>query len=392
MMQLQEKHTPHPFSLFNLGFRPFFLGGAISAALLIGLWLVIYSRGYQPGYYSYGVYWHAHEMLFGYTLAIIAGFLLTAVRNWTSIQTPHGKPLALLFLLWLCARLMPLFGSLPPELVAIVDLSFAPMLAGAIGWPIIRSGNYRNLIFIPLLLAFFIANSLVHLQLLGITTGTADLGFQLALFLVITIISLIGGRVIPFFTERGVQGVNCRRFSWIEKGIIPLTLLWLICSLTPWQPVTLFLSGLLAVVHLVRLAGWFNPAILRVPLVWILQLGYLFIVLGFALYTLTLADMLSKSIAYHAFAAGGIGGLTLGMMARVSLGHTGRPLQVPPLIICAFVLMLLSAVIRVSVIALPLPYLASLHLSGSLWVLSWILFVAYYLPILVKPRVDGVYG
>ena len=392
MINLQEKHTPSAFSLFNLGFRPFFLGGALSAALLMALWLVIYSKGYQPNYYHFGVYWHAHEMLFGFSLAIIAGFLLTAVRTWTSVQTPHGLPLAGLFILWVIARVLPIFSTVPDVVIAVIDLAFAPLVAIGIGWPIIRSGNYRNLIFIPLLIGFFVANLLMHLELLQITEGTANQGIQLALFLVMVIISLIGGRVIPFFTERGVEGVQCRKYAVIEKSVIPLSLIWIISSFTPFTVITIILSLALSILHAVRLTGWFKPAILKVPLVWILQLGYAFLVFGFGLYFLSLLDIVSQSIAFHAFAAGAIGSLTLGMMARVSLGHTARPLKAAPIIICAFVLMACSGLIRITLGWLPLPDIAILHLSGSVWILSWLLFFAYYLPILVKPRIDGVYG
>lgn len=392
MIQLQERREPSSFSLFNLGFRPFFLGGAIVAAVTMGIWLMIYSNGYQPNYYSYGIFWHAHEMLFGFSLAIIAGFLLTAVKNWTNVQTLFGWPLAALFCLWLLGRLLPLFEGLNPIAVAATDLAFTPLLIVAIAWPIIKSRNYRNLLFVPLLTGFFIANLLIHLQLLGITENTANSGIQFGLFLIVMIISVIGGRVIPFFTERGVNGVQCQRRAYIEKAVIPLTAAWVLLSLTPWETFIAIISLLLGLTNLFRLQGWFNLAIFRVPLVWILQLGYCFIGIGFILYGLSLLDLVSRSVALHAFAAGGIGSLTLGMMARVSLGHTGRKLEISPIIVAAFVLMMLSALVRVSIGFLPIPYLATLHLSGSLWILAWVLFLSRYISILIKPRVDGLYG
>ncbi|WP_286237324.1 NnrS family protein [Neptuniibacter halophilus] len=392
MIQLQERKSPPPFSLFNLGFRPFFLGSAIAAAVLIGCWLVFYSSGYQPHYYRYAVYWHAHEMLFGYTLAVIAGFLLTAVRNWTQVQTLHGWPLGALFLLWLSARLLPFFPAVSIEWVALIDLSFLPLLTLSLAWPILRSRNYRNLVFVVIMLGFFAANLMIHLQLLGITGQSADSGIQLALFLVVVVISILGGRVIPFFTERGVTGVRCRKFSLLEKAIIPLTLSWALISLSPYKDLIAALSLLLAAVHLLRLAGWFDLRIFSTPLVWILQLGYLFIGVGFALYGLSEWALVSRSIGFHAFAAGGIGCLTLGMMARVSLGHTGRSLVIGPMVVSAFILLLLSALLRISISLLPLPYLATLHLSGSLWILAWLLFLLHYTPILIRPRTDGVYG
>lgn len=392
MIQLQERRTPSPFSLFNLAFRPFFLGGALSAIILMAAWLMIYSGGIRPHYYNYGVYWHAHEMVFGFALAIIAGFLMTAVKTWTNVQTLYSWPLAALFLLWFSARLMPLFPILEPWLVAATDLVFAPLVAACVAWPVIKSRNYRNLMFVPLLLGFFAANLLIHLQLLGYTEATASKGIQLGLFLVIMVISILGGRVIPFFTERGVEGVKVKKYAWLEKAIIPMTAAWVILSLTGIKPLIIATSMLLGIANLIRVAGWFDKRVFAVPLVWILQFGYLFVSLGFILYSLSLLDLISSSIAYHAFAAGSIGGLTLGMMARVSLGHTGRPLHIGPIMITAFILMLLAAAVRLSVGLLPISYLTTLHLSGTLWMFAWVLFLIKYTPILIKPRVDGLYG
>ncbi|PIE24012.1 MAG: hypothetical protein CSA60_03805 [Neptuniibacter caesariensis] len=392
MIQLQEHRTPGKFSLFNLGFRPFFLGGAIASVLLMAVWLIMYSNGFQPGYYNYGVYWHAHEMIYGFTLAIIAGFLLTAVKNWTNVQTPYSWPLAFLFSLWLLGRLLPLFPQLPDLTVALIDLAFTPLLAFAISWPIIRAGNYRNLLFIPLLIGFFIGNLLIHLQLLGVTESTANPGIKLGLFLVVVIITLIGGRVLPFFTERGVPGVKCHKYDWIEKAIIPLSLAWLLLSLTSYSQLIAPLCFVLATANLLRGIGWFDKRIFSNPLVWILHAGYAFITLGYFLYGLNQLNLLTMSVAYHAFAAGGIGVLTLGMMSRVSLGHTGRPLKVPPVMVAAFILMLLAAVVRITIGLLPLSYLASLHLSGTLWIVAWLLFAFCYSAVLIKPRADGIYG
>lgn len=392
MIQLQEHRLPGRFSLFNLGFRPFFLGGALVSAVLMTVWILMYSNGLQPNYYSYGVYWHAHEMIYGFALAIIAGFLLTAVRNWTNVQTLYSWPLAALFLLWLFARVSPLFPNLPASLMATIDLAFAPLLAISIAWPIIRSGNYRNLVFVPLLTGFFIGNLLIHLQLLGVLEATADLGIRLGLFIVVVVITIIGGRVIPFFSERGVPDVSCRKFALIEKSIIPLSLVWLILNFVELNTLLAIVSFALAAANGLRTAGWFSLKIFSTPLVWILQLGYSFIPLGYLLFGLSTLEIVSQSIAYHAFAAGGIGALTLGMMARVSLGHTGRPLAIGPVVICAFVLMLLAAILRICIGFLPIPYLATLHLSGSLWVFAWLLFLLHYTSILIKPRLDGLYG
>jgi len=393
MIQLQEPRKTGPFALFNLGFRPFFLLGALSAAILMLYWLVSYSNGIQPPYYSYGVYWHGHEMLLGYTFAIISGFLLTAARTWTSVQTPFGRSLAALTVLWLLGRLLPYIPDLPAWLIAACDLAFSPVVAIALAIPILKSGNYRNLIFIPILAAFFGANLLVHLELLGVTEATAMQGLHLALYLTALVIAILGGRVIPFFTERGLNNeVSCKRVPLIEKAVLPVTVAWLLSQFTPWQELMVVTSTLAALLHWMRLAGWYHRKLLKVPLLWILHLGYGFLALGFTLSALAAANLISGSVATHAFAAGAIGCLTLGMMARVSLGHTARPLEVTPLILTAFILMALAAVIRVSINWLPLPYLSSLHLAGTLWSLAWVLFLIRYTPILIRPRKDGLFG
>ncbi len=393
MIQLQEPRQPGAFSLFNLGFRPFFLFGALAAVLLIGHWLGALQSGWTPAYFTSGMYWHAHEMLFGFSLAIVAGFLLTAVRTWTNVQTPYGWSLAGIFAVWLTARILPFISAVPDSLIALLNLGFPLLVALGIGIPIIRSGNYRNLVFIGALAGFFIASLLVHLQLLGITENTLMSGLHLALYLVVLIIVVIGGRVIPFFTERGIgNNVSCLRRSWLEKALLPLTVIWLLCQLLLPGTVAAVLSIALFALQLLRLAGWYQTALWQHPLLWILHAGYGFIVLGFGLQAAAQLGWLSTSIALHAFTVGGIGGLTLGMMARVSLGHTGRTLAVNKLIITAFACLILSALVRISAQWLPLPYNTVLHISGGLWMLAWLLFVIRYLPILIKPRVDGLWG
>ncbi|WP_027859341.1 NnrS family protein [Marinobacterium jannaschii] len=392
MIQLQEPRKTGPFALFNLGFRPFFLLGALSAAVMMLYWLVSYSNGTQPPYYGYGVYWHGHEMLLGYTFAIISGFLLTAARTWTSVQTPFGKSLIALTVLWLLGRLLPFVPATPHWLIAAVDLAFSPVVAVALAIPILKSRNYRNLVFIPILAAFFLANLLVHLELLGVTESTAINGLHLALYLTAMVIAILGGRVIPFFTERGLGQVSCTRFPLIEKAVIPVTVIWLVAQFTHWNSLMVVTGALAAAVHWIRLAGWFHARLFKVPLVWILHLGYAFLALGFSLSALAAASLLSGSIAIHAFAAGAIGCLTLGMMARVSLGHTARPLEVTPVVLVAFLLMFAAAAVRVSISWLPLPYLTGLHLAGTLWSLAWILFLVRYSAILIRPRKDGLYG
>lgn len=392
MIPLQEPRKPGAFSLFNLGFRPFFLAGGIAALALIALWLQALKSGWTPAYYQSGVFWHGHEMIFGFSLAIIAGFLLTAVRNWTNVQTPTGWSLGGIFAVWLLARLLPFIPDVPGSLIALMNAGFPILVALGIGIPIIRSGNYRNLIFLGGMAGFLIASLLVHLQLLGLTNNSLHSGLYLALYMVIAIIVVIGGRVIPFFTERGIGDVSCTRYSWLEKALLPLTVLWLLSQLVLPGYLAAATSLVLFALQLLRLKGWYQPGIWQHPLLWILHGGYAFLVLGIGLQALAQAGLLSQSIATHAFATGAIGGLTLGMMARVSLGHTGRTLQVNWMMKAAFASMLISALLRISVEILPLPWYTALHISGGFWMIAWLLFTIRYSKMLITPRADGLWG
>ncbi len=395
-MQIQEPHQSRGFALFNLAFRPFFLFAALSSLLLMVHWLMLLGKGHLTySYYQLSQVWHGHEMLFGYAVAVIVGFLLTAVRNWTSIQTPYGKTLAGLFLLWLSARLLPVINEflvpIPSVVIATIDLVFLPLVVLSISIPIIRSGNYRNLIFTVILSAMTLANLLTHLQLLGLTESTLAKGMQLELGLIVIVMCVMGGRVIPFFTERALA-FDAKRFNWIEKSIIPLAAGWLIADLFQLHIATSLLAAVNALVHCIRLAGWFKPRMFRNPLIWILHAAYLFIPLGFLLDALSGLSLLSPYLAIHAFAAGAIGSMTIGMMARVSLGHTARPLKLAKITVAAFIVMVAAGIIRV---ALPLiPELSSLaiHISGGLWALSWLMFLIPYTSILLKPRMDGQFG
>lgn len=380
------------FALFALGFRPFFLFAGLSSLLLIMFWLMVLAGGKNITEYYSGNYWHSHEMLFGFVAAVAAGFLLTAVRNWTGIQTLRHTSLALLALLWLLGRLLPLsLWSLPGWLIAIVDISFLPAVALAIAVPLRAKSQLSNYIFPVLLLMMTLANLLTHLQYLNLTENTANIGISLMLYLVVTLIMIMGGRVIPFFSERGVSGLQIQSWPLIEK-IAPYSIgaVALVASFIPdsmvLTPVALFAAG----VHGVRIYGWYDKKIWSVPMVWILQLGYVWLVVGLLLLALTPLAIGSREFAVHALTAGGIGLITLGMMARVALGHSGREIAASRPVFWAFVLISLAPVFRV-ILPLLMPdwYLPSLMLSGGLWAAAFLLFSLVYLPILIRPRIDG---
>ena len=383
------------FTLFALGFRPFFLMAGIFAVILMALWAGAFVTN-RPLTTYYGMTgWHSHEMIFGYACAVIAGFLLTAVRNWTGMETAKGPPLAGLSALWLAGRIMPFFpGALPSWLIALVDLLFLPALALSLAIPLVRGGQKRNLFFIPLLGAFALADLLVHLELFGFAYGSARAGNFLALDLIILLIVIMGGRVIPFFTERALSGVSPKRWRWLEWTSIASVIAFMLAELfLPGSIPAGVMAGLAAASNGLRLAGWYTKRFWAVPLLWVLHLGYAWVVVGFCLKTLAVLDLVLPQLTLHAFTVGGIGVLTLGMMARVSLGHTGRPLKAAGPVAFAFALINLAAVLR-GIVPIIFPYwlLQLAALSGGLWILSFLIFVVIYTPILISPRVDGLPG
>jgi uncharacterized protein involved in response to NO len=394
---MSGERSARSFSPFALGFRPFFLAAAAAALLLMVAWLGIYTGALGAGGYFPPVGWHAHEMLFGYTVAVVAGFLLTAVRNWTDIETPAGTPLLLLALLWLAGRLLPWLGpQLPAWVIALVDLLFLPSLAVAIGRPILRSGQRHNLVFLALLALLTLANLAMHLAVQGLWAGGYRFGIDLTIGLLMLLIVLVGGRVMPFFIERGLaeRGERVRVWPWVERLAVATLVAWLGAQLVaPGSLLSGVLAGAAGVVHLVRLAGWHTAGLWRVPLLWVLWLGFAWLVLGFFLSAAAAFGAAAPSLALHAYTAGAIGVLTLGMMARVALGHTGRPMRAASVIAVAFALINLAALVRVVLpLALPGAYLGLIHGAGTLWGVAFLLYLVVYAPMLLRPRVDGQPG
>jgi uncharacterized protein involved in response to NO len=380
------------FALFELGFRPFFLLAGIAAALLVGLWLWLYLDGAGIATYYGPVLWHSHEMLFGFTVAVVAGFLLTAVGNWTGQPTARGRALAALVILWLAGRLLPFgAGLLPGWLIALVDFAFLPMLALVLALPLLRRKQTSNLVFLAILFALAACNLLVHLDMLGLmAVGVGQQAVNTGVYIIILLIVIMGGRVIPFFTEKAIPGTKTSTWPLLERtGLAALVLLIL---LKPFTPAGAALCALVAgLAHGLRLYGWYDRGIWSRPLLWVLHLGYAWLVAGLLLEALAWLHWLPPSLAMHALTLGTIGMITLGMMARVSLGHTGRSLETGAAILWAFRLLALAVVVRVLfplVVMAWYPYWVLL--AGVLWVLAFILFILVYRPILVRPRVNGM--
>lgn len=357
----------------------------------MAIWLLGYTKR-DPLLTYYGSSgWHAHEMLFGYAVAVVAGFLLTAVRNWTNTETVRGMPLAALTLLWLAGRVLPLSPAVPPWLVALVDLAFLPVLAFVLAVPLIRAGQRRNLFVLALLGVLMAANALVHSEWLGYAMDTARLGIVLAVYTLVLLITVIAGRVIPFFIASALATAKLRPRPVIEyMSVITVVLLAFTDLFSPSVRVVAVCAMLAAVVHAWRLRSWMVRPAWSQPLLWVLLAGYAWLVAGFLLLAVAYSGFIPSMLAFHALMVGGIGVLTLGMMARVALGHTGRPLRASPLVVLAFLLMNVAAVVRVAGPLLTLRYTqAVISAAGALWITSFVLFLVIYTPILIQARSDG---
>lgn len=381
--------------LFRLGFRVFFALAGFSALLLIVLWNAIFKGTLSVANYFVPNYWHAHEMLLGYAVAVIAGFLLTAVRNWTNRPTLIGDGLAGLALLWLYGRILPFYaGLLPDGLIALVDFAFLPVLAYQISKPILHAKLYKNLLFVVLLVLLALGNGLIHSEILGLTENTAWTGITLIIATIIIMILVIAGRVFPFFTERGLPGTLIIRNKLLDGLAIGSSVLVFALQLANVSGTLLALTAsTAALINGARLWGWYVPRIRYVPLLWILFIGYGWIISGFILTVFSAYALILPSLALHAFTLGGIGVLTLGMMARVALGHTGRALKISNAMAIAFVLINIAAVLRVlAPIAFPHAYNFLMYVTTLVWLAAFALFMFVYAPILTKARIDGQEG
>lgn len=379
------------FALWNLGFRPFYLLASLFAALSIVLWIFQYS-GRLPAAYLRSAAWHGHEMLFGYTLAVVAGFLLTAVGNWTGKPMPRGAALAALAALWVAGRVLVLTPY--AAAAAVANVAFPVALAIAIGRPLVQGGNRRNYFFLALLLVLGLAELAFHLSHLDLLAWPEQASLQVGLDIVLFIMAVIGGRVIPMFTNNGVPGTNATRNPLVEKCALIGVLALVGADLLPVPAsAAAVLALLVALAHAVRLSLWQPWRTLRNPLVWVLHLAYAWMVAYLVLRGLAEAGVTSPVFAIHALTVGGIGGMTIGMMTRTARGHTGRMLRADGYEIACYVLVALAAVIRVFCgMGLPGYYLSTVVASGICWSAAFVLYAIRYWPVLSRPRLDGKPG
>jgi uncharacterized protein involved in response to NO len=380
-------------ALLSAGFRPFFLLSAIWSAIAIPLWLALFSgRSGLPTVLAPTV-WHVHEMVFGYAAATVAGFLLTAIPNWTGRMPLQGAPLGGLVLLWLAGRIAVLSsGGIGADAAAVLDLAFLLVFLIVVAREIVAGRNWRNLPMLIALLLLLAGNLLVHLEAVGLA-GTAALGNRLGIATLLMLITLVGGRIVPSFTRNWLvkQKPDARvpaPFGGIDRAAMALAgialAVWVAAPDSAVAPWTALAAGIALAV---RLSRWRGAGTLREPLLWVLHLGYGWLALGFLLLAADdIWPVLPQTTALHALTAGAIGTMTLAVMTRATLGHSGRPLTAGPCTTAIYVLVTLATLLR---LAAPLTmdgYLTMLTLAGAAWSAAFLLFALLYFRPLALPR------
>lgn len=382
-------------ALLAKGFRPFFLAAMVAATVLVPAWLVVrdgavaFRSSLSPGY------WHAHEMVFGYSTAVIAGFLLTATSNWTGRSTAVGVPLAALVATWTLGRAAMLFVSGPsPVSAALADLAFLPALTVVVGRPLVASRSRRNYPFLVLLVALWAANVLVHLDGIGLLTGGQRLGAMVGVDVVVLFVLIVAGRVMPMFTGNatGVEVVS--RPALDGATVVGMSSTLVAGALSAEAPTQAVLSGSTAVLVVARAWGWGTRAAVGEPMLWVLHVGHAWVAAGMALRAASwTTPTVPAAAATHALTVGAIGTLTLGMMVRVTLGHTGRPIRASRVTQLAFLLITGAALVRVGGAFAPVDsYRPTLLASGIAWSAAFLLALVEHAAKLWSPRLDGRLG
>ena len=394
MIQIEQPIAARTWAWLELGFRPFFLGAAGFAVLSVLVWMGLFTFGWPiPLAGLPPVAWHAHEMIYGYSLAVIAGFLLTAVRNWTGRPTLDGVPLLLVFLLWAAGRIVPFLGGVTPlQVAAATDTLFIVALLVGTMRPVVQARQWGQLGVLAIPAVMLVSNLTFYLGAFQLLSNGVFYGLYSGLYLIVALIFKMGRRVIPPFIERGVDyPVRLKNWRWLDlSSLVFFLLFWIADLVTPNGAAVAVLAGLLFMLHGVRLVGWHTLGLWRTPLLWVLYLGYGSLAAGFALKAAVFAFGISPYLAVHAFAVGGIGMMTLGMMARVSLGHTGRSVLNPPSgLSWMFAVLFMGAIVRVLVPLLNASYyMLWIGLSQVLWIMAFAMFLYLYAPMLVRPAVS----
>ena len=376
--------------LLSYGFRPFFLGAGVFAVVAMAGWIAALAAGWDIGGDYGALNWHAHEMLFGYTSAALAGYMLTAIPNWTGRLPVSGPQLLGLVVLWLGGRVALLWpGPLGPVGAALLDSVFLPTLATIAAIEIIAGRNWKNLKILAGLVGLSLANAGFHVSV--ILTGGAAEASRAGVAIYIMLIAVIGGRIVPSFTRNwlvkaGADAVPVpfNRFDMVTLALLLPALA--VFVVLPTHPATALLALAASALHAVRLMRWRGWLTLDEPLLLALHVAYGFVPIGLAAVAASAMGWIAQASALHVLTVGAIGGMTLAIMTRASLGHTGRPLTASPLTCLCYLCLLLSAVIRPFAELIGTQYHLLLSLAGAGWLLAFGLFVLEYGPMLLASR------
>lgn len=387
------------FALFDYGFRPFFLLAGVYAVAIVPIWLYFYAHSPSTFGSLPPMYWHSHEMLYGFVGAAIAGFLLTAVPSWTGARGFGGRPLHLLVAAWAAGRIaMATVGAVPFWLTALAELSMLALLAALLLPPLVRTQN-RNMAMLAVLGMLWLIDAAFLVALKKGDVLLAARTMTLAIDFVLILVTIIGGRIVPAFTANALrrrgQVPDIISRKWIETSAIgSMILIALFDVFAPHGLASAILAAIAALVHVIRLSGWRSFKTGGESILWVLHVGYAWLPIGLALkacYLFGTFDWASKW--QHALTAGVFGTMILAVMTRASLGHTGRPLVVARTITVAYLLLTLGVAVRVlSSVVPPQAYVATVCIAGAAWTAAFTLFLIIYAPILIKPRLDGKPG
>lgn len=396
---IERSQPGRRFALFDYGFRPFFLLAGCYAAAIVPIWLYFYAHSATAFGPLPAMYWHAHEMLYGFVAAAIAGFLLTAVPSWTGARGFASMPLHMLVAAWVAGRIaMATVGVVPFWITALAELSLLVLLAALLLPPIMRSQN-RNMPMLAVLGALWLIDAVFLFALKQGDVVLAGRAMTLAIDIVLVLVTIIGGRIVPAFTANALrrrgEAPDIVSRKWVEIAAIgSMVAIAVVDVLAPSGHASAALAALAAGVHAIRLSGWRSFKARGESILWVLHVGYAWLPIGLALKACFLFGSFDWASKWqHALTAGVFATMILAVMTRASLGHTGRPLEVARTITVAYIVLTISVVVRVLSSILPTSlYVTGVSVAGAAWVLAFVLFLFVYAPILIRERADGKPG
>ncbi len=393
MINLNQNQAYSTQPLLRLGFRPFFFASGVIAVVSMLLWVVFYQFSVSVNNVS-SSQWHAHEMIYAYAAAVAVGFLLTASKNWTGIQTLYGKPLLALLLVWIAGRFLAFIPSQYLAYQAVIDSGFLFLSSVAITYTIIKGKNWSNFPIVAKLILLAAAHITYYLGVLGWLEKGIDIVIYAGFYLIISLLFMMARKLLPFFIERGLNlNIELKNSKFLDLSSLFLFLIFIITEVFFQTIISNILAAALFIIHALKMFNWYHVKIWQKPLLWSIYLAYGLLTLGFALNAISSVVTLMPNMDIHSFAFG-IALMTLSMMARVSLGHTGRNVFQPPKQVnLMFILLTLAFVVRVVLVAIFPEYYANLiFISQLLWILSFSGFVIIYTPMFFQARLDGQFG